>query len=89
MKHEDFIQLSPILQREFTLNACQHLTTFSAGQDIQIDLFHSPNGEFFVEFVMNKQRKELLFIKSYHGYLPLYKYLQQIDITEAYRVLNL
>ena len=81
MKHEDFVHLSPVLQREFTLSACSHLTTFTAGEDIQIDLFYSSNGDFFIEFFLNKTRKDLLFIKSYHDYRPLQKYLDQIDIS--------
>jgi hypothetical protein len=88
MKHEDFVQLSPVLQREFTLSACRPLTTFSAGEDILIDLFYSSNGDFFIEFFMNKSRKELLFIKSYHNYRPMQKYLHQIDISEIYRELK-
>jgi hypothetical protein len=80
--------MSPVLQREFTLSACRHLTTFSAGEDIQIDLFYSSNGDFFIEFFLNKNRKELLFIKSYHDYHPLHKCLQQIDISEIYRELK-
>ena len=88
MKHKDFTQLSPLLQREFTLNACSHLTTFSAGTDIQMDLFYSSNGNFFIEFFLNINRKELLFIKSYHNYHPALEYLDQIDISEAYDLLK-
>lgn len=88
MTHKDFIELSPVLQHEFTVNTCTHLIAIPAGEDIQVDLFHSGNGDFFVEFFFNKKRNELIFIKSYQHDYPLYKFLQNIDISEAYRVLN-
>jgi hypothetical protein len=88
MTYEDFLLLSTRLQREFTLSTCNHLFTLPAGSEIQIDLFYSVNGNFFVEFFMNKKRKELLFIKSFFDYHPLHKYTQHIDISEIYRELN-
>ncbi len=88
MTHEDFIKLSPALQREFTISTCTHLITIPAGKDIQVDLFHSRNGNFFVEFFQNKRRNELIFIKSYHNDYPLYKFLGNIDVSEIYRALN-
>lgn len=88
MTHEEFIELSPALQREFTVNTCTHVMTIPAGEDIHIDLYHSWKGNFFVEFFLNRKRNELIFIKSYFHDYPLYKFLQNIDVTEAYRVLN-
>ena len=88
MTHDDFTELSPALQREFTLTACTHLLTIPAGEDIQVELFHSFKGDFFVEFFMNNRRNELIFIKSYHDDYPLYKFLLNIDVSEVYRVLN-
>jgi hypothetical protein len=88
MTHEDFKQLSPALQREFTLTTCSHLIVIPTGEDLQIELFHSRNGNFFVEFFRNRKRNELLFIKSYCDNHPLNKFLQNIDVSEVYRVLN-
>jgi len=88
MTHKDFTELSPALQHEYTVNACTHLMTIPAGEDIQVDLYHSWKGNFFVEFFLNKKRNELIFIKSYRHDYPLYKFLQNIEVSEAYRVLN-
>jgi len=88
MTHEDFTMLTSVLQREFTLTTCTHLIAIPAGNNIQIDLFYSWNGNFFIEFYISKKGNKLLFIKSFFDYHPLYKYIQHIDIQEVYRVLN-
>ncbi len=88
MTEEDFIKLSPALQKEYTLATCDHLISIPAGKEYSIELFHSLCGNFFVELYYQLADRKIILIKSYNGTLPLNKFLHDIDIKEVYRILN-
>ena len=89
MTHHDFEQLPASIQREFVLNACEHLFTIRIDQGISIDLFYSCNGDFFVELYISGNKEKLLNIKSFcFNDHHLDKFLKDIDISAAYDILR-